>query len=576
MSTSVVRHGSARRPRGPAAVLGALALVVVLLIAVIAITTAASAPPPLASYAPSSVQQIKKAPPNQNGNVGNPGSASYAAGSPSPKPTPRHAPAPSPRLPPSPPPVTPSSFDCVGNPPRQTFDPQSPPCIASWVGKNGGATSRGVTGSEIRVYVPDASILDPGRGAEWTRIQTDLEAYFNRHFEFYGRQLNLFPQQTGAGKEPSANATCEDVQAQAQWVAQQLVAFAALDNSQDNCWYDGLGRYGVVSVSWETNENQYEQRELAPYLYSYPGNGEGLMAAAGEFACTQLAGKRASYSTDLTLEHRTRTFGLIVSAGSTQHPTPSAPLVQALAACGQKLAASVTIVEQASDNEGQSTAETYETEQATENAVLKMRAAGVTTIICACQAAGAELSSFATSEDYFPEWIVNHMDQNFLTEEFTQKTSLLEVSSYPKQVPEQGDYFLTALDSVDPGFCPCTTSQDFFFGQSLYWELLLVASGVQMAGPDLTPASFQDGLQHTTFPNPRDPLDEGHVGFQDGGHTMVDDYLFAWWNQAAPSPYAGDPPGSWCYAEDGEKYQLGQFPKASLLPSHLSLAACDT
>ena len=39
----------------------------------------------------------------------------------------------------------PSTKRCVGNPPRQSEDPLSPPCVASFNGDNGGATYHGVT-----------------------------------------------------------------------------------------------------------------------------------------------------------------------------------------------------------------------------------------------------------------------------------------------------------------------------------------------------------------------------------------------------------------------------------------------
>ncbi|HUR49567.1 MAG TPA: hypothetical protein VMY88_08605, partial [Acidimicrobiales bacterium] len=45
---------------------------------------------------------------------------------------------------------TPSTKRCVGSPPRQTEDPLSPPCVASYTGDNGGATYKGVTADEIR------------------------------------------------------------------------------------------------------------------------------------------------------------------------------------------------------------------------------------------------------------------------------------------------------------------------------------------------------------------------------------------------------------------------------------------
>lgn len=46
---------------------------------------------------------------------------------------------------------TPSTKRCVGNPPRQSEDPLSPPCAAFFDGDNQGETYQGVTRDEVRV-----------------------------------------------------------------------------------------------------------------------------------------------------------------------------------------------------------------------------------------------------------------------------------------------------------------------------------------------------------------------------------------------------------------------------------------
>jgi hypothetical protein len=68
------------------------------------------------------------------------------------------------------------------------------------------------------------------------------------------------------------------------------------------------------------------------------------------------------------------------------------------------------------------------------------------------------------------------------------------------------------------------------------------------------------------------------VGFPGTDYSMVDDVTLAYWNQNATSPYLGDPPGSWCYVEDGRRFSLGAWPRAPLLPTPgaLTTAACDT
>lgn len=54
----------------------------------------------------------------------------------------------------------PSTKRCVGEPPRQTEDPMSPPCVAFFRGENGGTTYSGVTAEEVRVvvYLPAGTV----------------------------------------------------------------------------------------------------------------------------------------------------------------------------------------------------------------------------------------------------------------------------------------------------------------------------------------------------------------------------------------------------------------------------------
>ena len=64
---------------------------------------------------------------------------------------------------------------CVGKPPRQTEDPLSPPCVASFDGDNGGKTYQGVTSDEIRIvmYWDGGSVNFPtARGADPPRSST--------------------------------------------------------------------------------------------------------------------------------------------------------------------------------------------------------------------------------------------------------------------------------------------------------------------------------------------------------------------------------------------------------------------
>src|SRR3954449_11577135 len=118
---------SQRRPiRGPGVVFTAIAVAATLTLGVVALDASQSSPPAVAEFAPAALNQVKNAP-NSLGAQGNP------AGGISPTPTPSASRRPSPSA--SPTPIDqPAVRDCVGNPPRQIEDPQSPPCVNYWKG----------------------------------------------------------------------------------------------------------------------------------------------------------------------------------------------------------------------------------------------------------------------------------------------------------------------------------------------------------------------------------------------------------------------------------------------------------
>ncbi len=88
-----------------------------------------------------------------------------------------------------------------------------------------------------------------------------------------------------------------------------------------------------------------------------------------------------------------------------------------------------------------------------------------------------------------------------------------------------------------------------------------------MAGPNLTPYSFRDGLLKTKFPNPGcagPPYYQACVGIRSGDHSFFRDLAMVWWNDLAEPPSrhnAGSPSwGAWCYVGVGARYGPGQWP----------------
>ena len=117
-----------------------------------------------------------------------------------------------------------------------------------------------------------------------------------------------------------------------------------------------------------------------------------------------------------------------------------------------------------------------------------------------------------------------------------------------------------AVREADPTSDP--QGNTYYASNSRYYQLLLLASGIQLAGPDLTPASFQRGLQAARFPNPgagAAPYFQARVGFQGQRHVMSADASMWWYDPNRPGTIDASTPGSVCYVDRGRRYALGEW-----------------
>ena len=77
----------------------------------------------------------------------------------------------------------------------------------------------------------------------------------------------------------------------------------------------------------------------------------------------------------------------------------------------------------------------------------------------------------------------------------------------------------------------------------LYPTLEHVMNGIQLAGPALTPQSFQTGLFKYGHPAPQHSWEIGG-GFGPGDRSWVDTYAEFWWDPNAVDPQSGNPGGA--------------------------------
>lgn len=529
------------RPRSPGLVSAAVAGAIVILVAAVALNATPPPPPAIAELAPQAVERIEQPPPQQDLVPGE------GSGAPPPPeigdgavPTPTAIPTDVPR-----------EFACFGEPPRQTEDPQSPTCAPYWDPKsdNGGATWFGVTRDEIRVAWPQS--------IEKTADTENLVKFFNARFQFYGRKIRLVPFTPRGGVFGTWNAT--DLQADADYVHDELQAFASLAYvpraGAERHYYDRLADHRIIGVdshaSMRTEEHLTRNQ---PYEWMYLPAYDTLMRIYGEMICSQLAGRRPVYAgAPIDDSPDPRVFGVVYHVAPEGSSPDRGPMLGALRrGCGTR---PTSVAE-------------YTTPEQT---ILRLKDAGVTTVICLCQGDHYfNLMPEATKQVWFPEWLVSsyhYLDYDSAAQRYPaeHQPHVLGVTFHNKWLPQKEMPWYQAIKEVDPNY---ETGDDGYASAAYerYYELLVLASGIQMAGPELTPQSFQQGLFRAGFPaagSGGPPLWYPGGGFGPGDHSMVEDAAMIWYSQSDQGYTTNVRRGTYCYVRHGKRYGLGQFPRTA-------------
>jgi len=85
--------------------------------------------------------------------------------------------------------------------------------------------------------------------------------------------------------------------------------------------------------------------------------------------------------------------------------------------------------------------------------------------------------------------------------------------------------------------------------EELYYQMYLLVIGIQMAGPHLTPETFQQGM--FSYPGAFGP--RGTWDFGPGDHTPTNDYREIWWDPDRISDQDARP-GAWVQLGNGRRW----------------------
>jgi len=442
----------------------------------------------------------------------------------------------------------------------------APPCVQPFEGDNGGATSPGVTADEVLVirYETDPD-LDPlgasiasGGGADVNPETTNeaLENYarlYQSLFETYGRTVKV-ERFVGTGASDDREAAVADARAIAEREPFAVIGGPAQATS---VFSTELASAGVICGGGCSIAEPEAAIAQYPNLIYDPGptpEQGGMLAAE---AIGNLAGPgKAEMAGDDATRAKDRVYALVHydnPDGDYEHSTEA--LTAALADNGIELETDVEFF--------------LDLARAQENArtiITRLKEAGVTTIIYSGDPfTPGPLTIEATAQDYHPEWILG-------------PNVLADSAFFARMMdPEQWSHGFGVSFIAGRGAVETDDSWNIYrwaFGEDPPNNTVAVSepqlrgifTGIQMAGPELTPEKFRDGL--FIYPpsggGPTVPL------VSRGSHDIwpqtdlggTDDVTLIWWDPEASGEdeigTAGD--GLYRYANGGERYTVGNLP----------------
>ncbi|MBN2621862.1 MAG: hypothetical protein JXA83_00780 [Acidimicrobiales bacterium] len=442
----------------------------------------------------------------------------------------------------------------------------APPCVEPFEGDNGGATYAGVTEDEVKiVYYQTDPALDPltAATAEGAGAQIDPESaaatvadfvdLYNDLFETYGRTV-VVESYTGTG----AGDDAEKARADAAAIA-EMEPFAVIGGPLQSSpvFSAALASEGIVcgpGCALALNEDIVTEYE--PFVWQGGPTPNQAAALAAEMVGNLAGPGKAELAGDEALREQDRVYGLL------HYDTPDGdhqPVFEAL-----KTALADNGVELATDVEF-----TLDLARAQENArttIGKLMEAGVTTVIYyGDPLTPASLTEEATAQGYHPEWILG-------------PSVLMDTTLFARQLdPDQwkngfGMSLIGARGerSTNGAFQiyewafgkePANTNVNVFEPY-----LRTIFTGVHLAGPELTPETFRDGLL-------RYPVSGGgptEVQTSRGDHGVwpefdwggSDDVAIIWFDPEATGEdeVGNEGTGMYRYANGGERYTIGDLP----------------
>lgn len=434
-------------------------------------------------------------------------------------------------------------------------DPYSPPCV-TFGGDNGGVTHKGVTKDEIVVTVrelegPTAAEIFASISGESVNDSPEavhdtilaLSEYFSSHFNFYGRKLKIeFFKGSGNGASELLGGGKEKAYADAVRASQEFGAFADL-SALTIPYADSLAKEHVVNVG-----SPYPSRkwfvERRPYSWSLFPDGTNVVEASVSWIKARLVDQKTAEYAGAAYKDKPRKYA-VVAPENDEYQESVNQYINLVGGAGFNIALNLKYKLDLNSMPNQAS-----------NIVAQMKDAGITSVICACDPVmlALGLTPKANEQGYEPEWItagLAFVDQDIVSQLIDERQwgRAFGIAYNAESEPQGRSFPHAAYKQMRPNDEPA------FGVEEIYYQMYMMALGIQLAGPNLTPQTFEAGM--FAYPGGSGPRGTWHFG--EGDYTPMDDFREIWWDPNAVSPQ-NNKPGAWIQLNGGARYFPGRVP----------------
>lgn len=447
----------------------------------------------------------------------------------------------------------------------------APPCVPRYDGDNGGSTYTGVSEDEIKVvlYVPqgesDLRAVLQNALDDPAYIEESGYAYLemlNDVFETYGRQVVVERFDATGAMDDEVAARSDAIR-----IAEEIKPFASIGGPPMTTAYaEELATRGIICIDCGLAVPDSFFQKHAPFMWGPLPTPEQYLLTLGDYLLNRVQDRPAEFAGDESMHDEERVFGVI----RFDQKIPVFNEVNELVETIGKARGFVPVVNEIY---------VFDLEKMPERAttiIAKMKAAGVTTVLfLGDPLMPIYLTQAATNQDYFPEWMVAGTvltDTTVMGRRYDQKqwAHAFGLSNLPVQTPlEMGEAH--RLHQWYFGTPPAASKTS----QLILQPLVTLFLGIHLAGEDLNPYSFREGMfkYPPTGGGPTTPrFSFGRNGLflsedlrKRIDYLAIDDMSEIWWDPEAVGPdETGEVgKGMWRYSDGGTRYLPGEMPEGS-------------